>query len=649
MSKINNNYHTLHDNKYKLLAYVKKIIAGTVAPLPTKTSQQIIQLLKHQQYGELIQALNQDKDNSLGIIWYIKDDLGNGTGALVRDARNQTHDKVKLERDAPQKYMMQLVNKSRGAIDLINLTNTSLIEKEVNIKKIHSVLEEALQYIDNLGILNIIEYNTQILEILIDLKIKDAPEILQFAREISNFKDTHYHITTLSRVSKAGEYYDVVEAEIMLNGYTSEQREQYNKIASYNPSKNNYVGVEWFDLTKSKLKKQLMHQHLNFIREGKKVIPTQLIYSLTSIRNAYMKVTAIKDLGIIKIIAENIHCGTPSNVMTFLSEKAQIAVTVNNIRQLSTYISPNSDLNLSSLNSRTPYDIRGENFTVDQVRAVKNMNILPFTLSVTPVNKWRLIGGGRNQKSFQNILNMVCQIIKSHGKYKVKVSNIIEYLQNNNYPILSKFIEIISLGYFKSIKTKALDEIKVLENSVIIEEQALSKILKTSISAKTILENRFPTYENTDLILVNKIYMLENSIKLPEGYLNNLLTENSKLRPIINVTFCKSGKDRTGYVMFVNTVSSVNEYLDIEQDSTDAKNNRQIIAHSGHVQEMAGIQGGTIGCHSLKMMSEFHLDQLDQELRPILAQSSSQLNNKINILKNSNNKFRAIRDFLLNI
>lgn len=649
MPRINNNYKILQDNKQKLLSYTAQVIAGGVTSLAVKTSKQIMQLLRERNYSEVIKALNQDKDYELGIIWYVNDDLGNGTGALIRDARQQTHDKVKLERDAPQKYMMQLVNKSRGAIDLINLANITEFEKEAQIQKIHLVLDEALKYIENLSILNIIEYNTQILEILINLQIKDAPEILQFAREISNFKDVHYHVVTLSRVNKGKNNYDVVEAEVMLNGYTPEQIEQYNQIATYDASSNNNVGVEWFDLTKSTLQKQLIHQHLNYIQDGKKVTPTQLIYSFMNIRNAYMKVTAIQDLGVLKIIAENIHSGTPSTAMTFLPKDIQSAVTISNIKQLKTYINENCDINLSSLNSRTPYDIRGENFTIDQVREVRNMCIFPFTLSVSPINKWRLIGGGRDQRSFQNILNIVCQIIKAHDLYKAKTQNVVKYLQNTDCSIVTEIMELLSIGYYKSLRTKALEETEKLKTSKIKEQYTLSKILKIAISAKEILNNVIPTYENKDLALVNKIYLLENSIKLSGGCLNNLLSQMTSIRPIANVTFCKSGKDRTGYMMFINTVSTINEYLDIDKDALQAKTNREIIAHSGHAQEMAGIQGGTIGCHSLKMMSEFHLDKLDQELRPVLAQASSRLNNKINVLKNSKNKLRAIKDFLLNI
>lgn len=649
MLKINNNYALLQDNKQKLLFYAAQVLEGEVTPLAVKTPKQIMQLLQERNYSEVIKALNQDKDHGLGIIWYIKDDLGNGTGALIRDARQQTHDKVKLERDAPQKYMMQLVNKSRGAIDLINLANITEFEKEIQIQKIHSVLDEALKYIENLSILNIIEYNTQILEILISLHIQDAPEILQFAREISNFKDVHYHVVTVSRVSKNKTSYDVVEAEVMLNGYTPEQIEQYNKIATYDASSNKNVGVEWFDLTTSILQKQLIHQHLNHIKDGNRVTPTQLIYSFMNIRNAYMKVTAIQDLGALQIIAENIHSGTPSTAMTFLPKDIQSGVAINNIRQLKTYINENCDINLSSLNSRTPYDIRGENFTIDQVREVRNMCLFPFTLSVSPINKWRLIGGGRDQRAFQNILNIVCQIIKVHDLYKANTQNIVKYLQDKECPIIPKMIEVLSMGYYRSVKTQALEEIAALETSKIKEQYIVGKILQIAISAKEILNSVIPSYENKDLALVNKIYLLENAIKLSGGCLNNLLGQMTSIRPIVNVTFCKSGKDRTGYMMFINTVLTVNEYLDIDKDSLQAKTNREIIAHSGHAQEMAGIQGGTIGCHSLKMMSEFHLDKLDQELRPVLAQASSRLNNKINVLKNSKNKFKAIKDFLLNI
>ena len=50
----------------------------------------------------------------------------------------------------------------------------------------------------------------------------------------------------------------------------------------------------------------------------------------------------------------------------------------------------------------------------------------------------------------------------------------------------------------------------------------------------------------------------------------------------------------------------------------------------GHTQEMAGIQGGTIGCHSIKTNPEFVLDRADKKvINGIINQKSSHFNSKI--------------------
>jgi hypothetical protein len=649
------NFKLLQDNKKKVLEFTHSVIqvpqqqAVNRYPPDIKARLQVIKAaFDKEEYGQAISLLDELKDNRLNITWKTSGDLGHGTACRIRDARNTTPDHLTL--DAPEKYQMQLINQFRGAVDLINLSDQNDKAKEDSIKKLQFIISKSLED-PNIGSNNIREYNTKMLSVLEDAKIDNAADRLKFATEMSNLKDPHYHIVTLSRVNgPLNHRHTAIEADIMLNGLTPEQKANYAKIANYKPLQNSVTGVNWFDQMDDQIKKALLSKQAAEIARGNKVIPAQFLSNLEGVRNGYMKVTAIssgeegKDQLPI-ILSENLHCGAPASKMKNVTQAEKDQIVTRNIEQLQTYLAKDQVLNINILASSTPLDGRGENFIIDQIQNTeKTANSIK--VSVSPINKWRWLGGGRDTEVFQETLKTIGESLgnKTVGSFP----NITAYLTNNRSSRIEKFFETITLGAYKTTETKARREL-----SQITDPKELKKILSVAIDAKKLANSSvlFSNSENINLELSSKMNQIENAINLKNGILNNIIPSCP-----VTVECCKSGKDRTGYVMLNNTVDVINAHFDLLDNSeparkgsldnaTPARNNKKRMAQAGHAQEMAGIQGGTIGCHSLKTNPEFGLNKSDQHLNDVLGQKSSHFNSTIKTVDDAKQKAKIIEEF----
>ncbi len=636
------NFELLQDNKQKVLAFTHDVIqvpqqqAGNRYPPDIPARLQIIKAeFVKGEYGQAISLLDELKDNRLNITWKTSGDLGNGTACRVRDARNTTPDQLTL--DAPEKYQMQLINQFRGAVDLINLSGKNEQEKKDSIDKLKFIISKSLDD-PQIGSSNIREYNTQMLSVLEDAKIENAVDRLKFATEMSNFKDPHYHIVTLSRVNDPKNHrHTAIEADIMLNGLTPEQKANYTKIGNYKSEQNSKTGVQWFDQMNDPIKQELLREQAAKIATGNKVIPAQFLGNLEGVRNGYMKVTAISSSeegknGVPIILSENLHCGAPVSKMKNITQAEKDQIVDGNIKQLKTYIAKDQVLNINILASSTPLDGRGENFIIDQIRnTAKTANSVK--VSVSPINKWRWLGGGRDTEVFQDTL----KTIGDSAIISQIFPNISKYLASNRNPRIEKFFETITFGAYKTTETKALIELKQ-----ITDPKELRKILSVAIDAKKLANSYvlFSNSENINLELSSKMNQIENAINLKNGILNNITPSCP-----ITVECCKSGKDRTGYAMLNNTADVINAHLGLLDNSEPARNNKTRIAQAGHAQEMAGIQGGTIGCHSLKTNPEFGLNKSDQHLNAVLGQKSSHFNSTIKTIDDATQKTKIIEEF----
>lgn len=636
------NFELLQDNKQKVLAFTHDVIqvpqqqAGNRYPPDIPAKLQIIKAkFVKGEYGQAISLLDELKDNRLNITWKTSEDLGNGTACRVRDARNTTPDQLTL--DAPEKYQMQLINQFRGAVDLIKLSGQNEQGKKDSIDKLKFIISKSLDD-PQIGSSNIREYNTQMLSVLEDAKIENAVDRLKFATEMSNFKDPHYHIVTLSRVNDPNNHrHTAIEADIMLNGLTPEQKANYTKIGNYKSEQNSKTGVQWFDQMNDPIKQELLREQAAKIATGNKVIPAQFLGNLEGVRNGYMKVTAISSSeegknGVPIILSENLHCGAPVSKMKNITQAEKDQIVDGNIKQLKTYIAKDQVLNINILASSTPLDGRGENFIIDQIRnTAKTANSVK--VSVSPINKWRWLGGGRDTEVFQDTL----KTIGDSAIISQIFPNISKYLASNRNPRIEKFFETITFGAYKTTETKALIELKQ-----ITDPKELRKILSVAIDAKKLANSYvlFSNSENINLELSSKMNQIENAINLKNGILNNITPSCP-----ITVECCKSGKDRTGYAMLNNTADVINAHLGLLDNSEPARNNKTRIAQAGHAQEMAGIQGGTIGCHSLKTNPEFGLNKSDQHLNAVLGQKSSHFNSTIKTIDDAKQKAKIIEEF----
>ena len=184
------NFEVLEENRKAVMGFADSILPrqdGDIINIGDKLKQAAASV----ETGDLtaaIRMLDQIKDNKIGIVWHESPDLGNGTKALVRDARGITTDKQALQVDAGEKYAMQVLNEVRAGIDLIEKANIDPAAKELAKKKLMHIATSSIENVDNLP-KNIQQYNTRIVNVLEQAGIEDVSKKLIFAKEVANFKD----------------------------------------------------------------------------------------------------------------------------------------------------------------------------------------------------------------------------------------------------------------------------------------------------------------------------------------------------------------------------------------------------------------------------------------------------------------------------
>ena len=242
------NYEVLEENRESVLQYANGVVE---TPIPTPEQIKVKTSLAQEavERGDLtaaIKMLDEIKDNKIGIVWHESGELTNGTSALVRDARGVTTNLDTLKQEAGEKYAMQVLNQVRGGLELLEQSDMTPGLKAQAKEKLEHVARMAMSDIDQLDSKSVKKLNAQMVHVLEEAGIEEAPEKLNFAKETANFKDDHRHIVTLTSVEgRDGTMHTVTEAEIMLNGLTDKQKAQYTAIG--NSERGQETGVEWFD------------------------------------------------------------------------------------------------------------------------------------------------------------------------------------------------------------------------------------------------------------------------------------------------------------------------------------------------------------------------------------------------------------------
>ena len=194
--------------------------------------------------------------------------------------------------------------------------------------------------------------------------------------------------------------------------------------------------------------------------------------------------------------------------------------------------------------------------------------------------------------------------------------------------MLENFAEKLSFGRYKSTETRAKEEIAKLDYP------QLGNVLKEAMNARNLVDSSTNfTRGNVNLKVGAAMNIVESAVKLETGPLHAILDKETTNKVSNRVDFCKSGKDRTGYLQTKNTHEAVSNYLGVDPSSKMGQENMLSQVSGGHTQEMAGIQGGSVGCHSVKTNPEFGLssDPQDQAISGVINQKSSHFNSKVKV------------------
>lgn len=644
------NYDKLQKNKKEVLEFAKEITITKNPSIKQNIAERRYEVRELFEKGDLsaaIKKLDELKDNILDISWHKRIDSETGFSVIVRDARSVTDNISLLKEDAPEKYAMQVLNQTRAAYDLIDQSNLTSENKKSAKEKLTFIANDALnraldtrndalqmgEVFVRLNSETIRDYNTQIVHVLKTCDITQPAKKLKFASEIATLKDNHSHIVTLTTAEDTNNVkHTVYEAEIMLNGLTETLRNQYERIALSKPGRE--CGVAWFDKM-DPYKQDLLRPAAWGIASGKKVIPAQLLSDIVGVRNAYQKVTAISspnELQDPKILAETAHCGAPATKIKNISKEDRQAIVDENIRQLKSFAPPGVQTNLINLTSITPLNVRNENSISDQLQKSKVENVKKSAL---PINRWRLLGGGRNTIQFEENLRHIGKEIKIDG-----LESVSSYLQNGKSRV-GNFIETITFGAYKTHQTRAMEALNDLINPP-GEYLQLAKDLRAAVIARSLIDSsNIFARSNVNLDLTKEMEQVKDSVKT--GALNKLLGSEFAEKYPSTVIFCKSGKDRTGYMLFNSTRELINLHLGLNSEDKQSKNNFNSLVAGNHTQEMAGVQGGTTGCHGIKTSFEFRFSKLHSAANKILNQKTSKFNSSIKTL-NGKEAEKAIKE-----
>lgn len=516
-----------------------------------------------------IAQLDEKKDRNLGILRNQNDHT------IVRDARNVNKDKRSLKKDAGEKYAIQILNQVRGSILLIE---TSDIEnKQEHINQLLGLANQSLTEIDKLP-KKIKSYNSAMLTLLAEAGVPDPAEKLNFAKEIASFKDTHKNIITLTSVKGK----TIAESEVIIE-LTPAQKAQYSAIAEGKREK-----IKWYNEL-APYQKALIKNVAGDIATGRKVIPAQL-RDLMGLRNAYEKTTAILDEEP-EIIVKSLHCGAPASENEFDAS----SITDENIKQLKAH-ARGKMLNLNILSSWTSSDTREENWITEGLES--NAEGRGVVTSSSPINRWRHFNAKREQEQFD-----------------LALKNLGEKIDN---PILKEYLTK-GKGSYK----KALAVIESLPEAQKIGVKAALHARK-NLNKWNIFKNK-----NVNLEISADMLIVETSLEDPKKLGALYKGKESELQKTIS--FCKSGKDRTGLVMLIATKNAVRYALGLS--SKESIKYLETLAAAGHTQGMAGKQGGSLGCDSIKMSLEFRLPRQYKSIEGVIDQESAKYNSKIKIPK----------------
>jgi len=576
--------------------------SSNVAPNLEKLNNDIqLNLKSNLDYEKLIDSFAERKDAKSNITWHKNEIAGDSlsTPSLVRDARNAKSPPQVLA----DSYVMQSINCVRASIDIIKHEKGQEAADEFK-QKIDVYLKDFInKHQDNSNIKEV-ESDTKKLNarLVVELEkagIKSPEKKIEKAKDFQNFKDEHRHITTIyNQTNDQGKTVVAVESDVMNLGLTEKQKIMFDAIKNHKGGDiaplnhdGEAIDMQWFNKM-PELDKNFLQDNAEAIAKGNKVIPTQLRKEVPLLRNAYTKVTgSIAENGRLEVASVTTHSGT----VTIATKGDNQALTNGIIKQAQAFTS-NGRINLNTLTS--PSNPIGEVDKADKryiTGAQKEM--AGVSRSSTPYNALRNLpgGGGRDFGGYQESLDSI-------GKDLCKNSQ-------QEYQVIGNFLQ----GKDKDAKqsqaalaTVADPEIRSALTHAISAKQTMNEI-------KIVGDN---DHDHAKITVDMKL--LVSRVNDPKGPLQKL---GVQVVADIN-TSCASGKDRTGAVECHTSRAALDDKLGTRNKDQNLK--AQLAA--GHTQNMAGIQGGTIGCHGIKPETSHALPKMFEDTRGWIGQEPADMN-----------------------
>jgi len=539
-------------------------------------------------YTKAIDAMEERRDNLSNISRNIID------GQLVRDARNV---RPTPEPESATSFAIQYLNISQAAELLLKNAEDKeeISPQEANNARaeIRSAASTILNKLDTERVVDPDEVryrNTALVSILERVKDTDGTNLfnkktlikdLTFAKEIVQLDMPCYHISTISSVKdKDNKVVTVVESEVMFLGLTEAQKDQFEKIAS-----GNGAGIDWYDGLSS-TKQELLKKYAPIIAKGDHVIPTQLIHSIPLLRNAYTKITSVVEEGnSLKTLIEDNHSGAP----TFHGKGDRLQLSKETVEQAKS-ISGAEELGLTSLNSSADLLERDPDIVSISQEMAETMG--GVSAIIAPINSRRGLSTDNIDKECNKILGKVAEVAQNLGLENTK-----KFLSGN-----------------KKYKKAALEELKNPDRAALLSDQARADF-ETAIEAKDRINKRlwgiwslFGTgSENQTLEIVSRINIISYSMN--KGSLEKYAKEANISVPE-RIVYCKSGKDRTGFVEIHTSHLAISKYLGIDPESSIAKENLVSLVNASHTQTIASVQGGSRGCFGVLTSSKSHIPSI---------------------------------------
>ncbi|MDX1916565.1 MAG: Sca4 family protein [Rickettsiaceae bacterium] len=496
-------------------------------------------------YRKLVQNLDIKRDTVRGVRRYKIGDKEPYT--IIRDARGMKDE----DTIGSEAYLIQYAHAIIAANEVIendaSIPNKDEAKQALNLKfkENYNAIQEKLNELnadESLSskqkeaklqsfVSNIIA--SDVIVILEQNKVKDAHKKLTFAKDLASLSYEQGDVVTVSKGQD--ENTSIIQAEVGLRTLTSEQRAEYEIIKAEKG-----LSPLWFSKM-PQWKQEIVKAHAKDILNGK-ILSSQCKY-LPGTLNASEQITGVyKKGGSVQILSAVKHSGA---LAVFTGNKAEDRRLADmNAQQVKLWGGTNK-VTLNVLNSRANIDQTDHKIVDEAERLSKEEGI---DISLNPINIFRFIAS-KNLKGAEKILVELAQALERSDDENIK--KVAEYLKSGKDYNIVAGLDFSELSYHEQL------------------------IVKYAIRLKYESSKGFMSRNN--LSISNNLNLLINNINLQkeEQEENKHTIDLSNISQEILLS-CKSGKDRTGFVLFATGSKALEDYEDYQSKYPEASSSNAL-------------------------------------------------------------------------